>query len=63
MELLTIVYKTDWMQADDSAVVRAASPGLMDVLGIRMRSGRFFVENYTASSMPVVVVNRTFVNR
>ena len=62
-ELLTIVYKTDWMQADDSAVVRAASPGLMDVLGIRMRSGRFFNERDTASSLPVVVVNRTFVNR
>jgi predicted permease len=62
VELETIVYKTDWMQADYSAVVRAASPGLMDVLGVRMRSGRFFVENDTASSLPVVVVNRTFVN-
>jgi predicted permease len=63
VELLTIVYKTDWMQADDSAVVRAASPELMRVLGIRMRSGRFFDENDTASSLPVVVVNRIFVNR
>jgi predicted permease len=63
VELLTIVYKTDWMQADDSAVVRAASPELMRVLGIRMRSGRFFDENDTASSLPVVVVNRMFVNR
>jgi predicted permease len=63
VELLTIVYKTDWMQADDSAVVRAASPGLMEVLGVHMRSGRFFGENDTASSLPVVVVNRTFVNR
>jgi predicted permease len=63
VELLTIVYKTDWMQADGSSVVRAASPELMDVLGIRMRSGRFFDEKDTASSMPVAVVNRTFVNR
>ncbi len=63
VELLTIVYKTDWMQADGSSVVRAASPELMDVLGIRMRSGRFFDEKDTASSLPVVVVNRTFVNR
>ena len=45
------------------AVVRAASPGLMDVLGIRMRSGRFFDEGDTAGSLPVTVVNRTFVDR
>jgi predicted permease len=63
VELLTVVYKTDWMQANDSAVVRAASPELMHVLGVRMRSGRFFDEKDTATSLPVMVVTRTFVNQ
>lgn len=43
--------------------MRAASPDLMDVLGIRMRSGRFFTSADTAGGMPVTVVNRTFVDR
>ena len=63
VEWLTRVYKTDWTQGDVDAAVRTASPGLMDVLGIRMRSGRFFNDGDTASSLPVAVVNRTFVNR
>jgi predicted permease len=42
VEWLTIVYKTNWTEGNVSAAVRAASPGLMDVLGIRMHSGRFF---------------------
>ena len=46
-----------------TAVVRAASPGLMDVLGIRMHSGRFFNSGDTSSSIPVAVVNRVFVDR
>lgn len=63
VEWLTIVYKTVWTAGDVDAVVRAASPGLTQVLGIRMRSGRFFNVQDTASSPPVAVVNRTFVNR
>jgi predicted permease len=63
VELQTIVYATQWTHGDVDAVVRAASPGLMDALGVRMRSGRFFNDEDTASSLPVAVVNRTFVNR
>ncbi|HUA92862.1 MAG TPA: ABC transporter permease [Terracidiphilus sp.] len=63
VEWLTIVYKTNWTESNVDAVVRAASPGLMDVLGIRMRSGRFFNSGDTAASIPVAVVNRVFVDR
>ncbi|HLY41176.1 MAG TPA: ABC transporter permease [Terracidiphilus sp.] len=63
VEWLTLVYKTNWTEDNVTAVVRAASPGLMDVLGIRMHSGRFFNSNDTASSIPVAVVNRVFVDR
>jgi predicted permease len=63
VELLTIVYKTDWTEADVSATVRAASPGLMDVLGVQVKSGRFFNDGDTATSSPVAVVNRTFADR
>jgi predicted permease len=63
IEWLTVVYKTDWTQSNESAEVRAASPGLMEVLGVRLRSGRFFDERDTATSLPVTVVNRAFVNK
>jgi predicted permease len=63
IEWLTIVYKTDWTQENVSAEVRAASPGLMEVLGVPMRRGRFFDERDTATSLPVTVVNRLFVDR
>ncbi|MGA2537624.1 MAG: ABC transporter permease [Terracidiphilus sp.] len=63
VEWLTIVYKTNWTEGNVDAVVRAASPGLMDVLGIRMQSGRFFNLGDTAASIPVAVVNRVFVDR
>ena len=63
VEWLTIIYKTNWTESDVDAVVRAASPDLMDVLGIRMRSGRFFTSADTAGGMPVTVVNRIFVDR
>jgi predicted permease len=63
VEWLTLVYKTNWTEDDVTAVVRAASPRLMDVLGIRMHSGRFFNSSDTASSIPVAVVNRVFVDR
>jgi predicted permease len=63
VEWLTLVYKTNWTEGNAAAVVRAASPGLMDVLGIRMHSGRFFNSGDTSSSIPVAVVNRVFVDR
>lgn len=63
VEWLTVVYKTDWTEGNVDAVVRAASPGLMDVLGVEMRRGRFFNDGDTASSLPVVVVNRVFADR
>jgi predicted permease len=63
VELITVVYATAWTHEDVSATVRAATPGLMDVLGISMRSGRFFTDEDTATGQPVVVVNQMFVNR
>jgi predicted permease len=63
VELITAVYATEWMQKDASAVVRAATPGLMEALGVRMRSGRFFTDADTPASLPVMVVNQAFVNR
>jgi len=63
VEWQTIVYKTNWTEGDVDAVVRAASPGLMEVLGIRMHSGRFFNLDDTPTSIPVAVVNRVFVDR
>jgi predicted permease len=63
LEWLTIVYKTDWTGDNVDAVVRAVSPGLIEVLGVPMRSGRFFDERDTATSLPVTVVNRVFVDR
>jgi predicted permease len=62
-ELVATLYRTEWMNEDGRVDVRAATPGLMDALGVRMRSGRFFTAEDTAASLPVVVVNRTFVNR
>jgi predicted permease len=63
LEWLTLVYKTNWTEGNVAAVVRAASPGLMDVLGIRMQSGRFFNSGDSATGIPVAVVNRVFVDR
>ena len=63
IEWQTLVYKTNWTEGDVDAVVRASSPGLMDVLGIRMHSGRFFNLGDTPTSIPVAVVNRIFVDR
>ena len=63
VELVTAVYATEWMHGDANAIVRAATPGLMDALGVRMQNGRFFTDEDTATSRPVMVVNQTFVNR
>jgi predicted permease len=63
VELITNVYATPWMTGDSGAIVRAATPGLTDALGVRLLSGRFFSQADSAASLPVTVVNQTFVNR
>ncbi len=42
------------------ALIKAVSPGLQQVFGFRMAAGRFFGPEDTATSQPVVVVNRAF---
>jgi predicted permease len=63
MELLTGVYSPGTTKGNVTAVIRAASPDQLRVLGIRMYAGRFFNAQDTPNSMPVVVVNRVFVQR
>jgi predicted permease len=42
---------------------RISSPGLPDALGIPMIRGRFFTDDDTPSSPPVVVINQAFANK
>jgi predicted permease len=42
---------------------RIASPGLVEALGIPMIRGRFFTEDDTPGTPPVIVVNQAFVNK
>jgi predicted permease len=42
---------------------RLASAGLVDAMGIPMLHGRFFTEDDSSTSPPVVVVNQAFVNK
>jgi predicted permease len=42
---------------------RIASPGLVDALGIPMARGRFFTDDDTPTSPPVVVINQAFANK
>jgi len=63
IEMQTVVYSPGTTKSDVMAVVRAASPAQLRVLGIRLHEGRFFNVHDTATSMPVVVVNRVFVQR
>ncbi|HEV2448164.1 MAG TPA: ABC transporter permease, partial [Candidatus Sulfopaludibacter sp.] len=42
---------------------RIASPGLVDALGIPMVRGRFFSDDDTPSTPPVVVINQAFANK
>jgi predicted permease len=63
VEWLTLVYKTAWTKGNVSAEVRAASPNLLQVLGVRLRAGRFFTPQDATDSMPVAVVNQTFVKQ
>ena len=43
------------------AQARAVTPEMQKVFRFRMLKGRFFNEGDTATSLPVVVVNREFV--
>jgi predicted permease len=51
----------DVRRRDLTSQFRAVGPEMQRVFGFRMLKGRFFNENDTASSQPVVVVNRAFV--
>jgi len=62
VEPQTTVSATAWTKEDAGATVRAVTPELTQVLGIPMRSGRFFTADNTAASLPVMAVNRAFVN-
>jgi predicted permease len=42
---------------------RLASAGLVEAMGIPMLRGRFFTDDDTSTSPPVVVVNQAFVNK
>jgi predicted permease len=42
---------------------RIATPGLVDALGIPMIRGRFFTDDDSATSPPVVVINQAFANK
>jgi predicted permease len=42
---------------------RLASPGLVEAFGIPMVNGRFFTDDDSPASPPVVVVNQAFVNK
>jgi hypothetical protein len=50
----------DMRQRDLSAQFRAVGPEMQPVFGFRMWEDRFFNEQDTSSSQPVVVVNRAF---
>ncbi len=63
VEWMTLIHKTPWTAENVSAEVRAASSDLLQVLGVPLRTGRFLSPQDAADSMPVAVVNQTFVNR
>ncbi len=45
-----------------AAMLKPVSPGVQQIFGFRMLAGRFFNEQDTATSQPVVVVNRAFAH-
>jgi hypothetical protein len=63
VELLTRVYATQEREGNVGTAIRATTPELMHVLGITMRSGRFFTDVDSVASLPATVVNQAFVNR
>jgi predicted permease len=63
IEWLTVIYATKWTKGNVAAEVRAASPDLMQVLGVRLLQGRFVAAQDVEGSLPVAVINQTFVNQ
>lgn len=63
VELMALIDRTQWMRDDEGAVARAATPGLMEALGVQLRAGRFFTAEDRAGSLPVAVVNQAFAER
>ena len=63
IEIQTVVYSPGTTKSNVMAVIRAASPEQLQVLGIRMPAGRFFSAHDTSTSTPVAVVNQVFVQR
>ena len=51
----------DIRRRDMRSQFRAVSPDMQKVFGFRMLKGRFFNQGDTATTLPVVVVNRAFV--
>jgi predicted permease len=62
-EWRTVLYKTNWTKGNVAAEVRAASPELLQVLGVRMLEGRFVAKQDVQGSLSVAVVNQAFVNQ
>jgi predicted permease len=64
---VTLLTKLDHKKVPESqqprAQARIASSGLVDALGIPMIRGRFFTDDDTATSPPVIVVNRSFADK
>ena len=63
VEWLTLIYATRWTKGNVTAEVRAASPDLMQVLGVQLVEGRFVTAHDVEGSLPVAVVNQTFVKQ
>lgn len=53
--------KSDW--EPDSVNFQTVTPAFFDMLGLRILKGRQFLETDVASSRPVAIVNRAFVQR
>jgi predicted permease len=61
--IATIDHKKARLSQEPIADGRIASSGLVDALGIPMVRGRFFTDDDTATSPPVVVVNQAYANK
>ncbi len=64
---VTLITKLDHKSVPESqqpkAEGRIASPGFVDALGVPMVRGRFFAENDSVTSPPVIVVNQAFADK
>jgi predicted permease len=64
---VTLTAKLDHQNMPESqkprAEARIASSGFVDALGVPMVRGRFFAEDDTATSPPVIVVNQAFADK